>query len=147
MLCPNLIVRDRLEDDFLKGKVFSDRDLIPKAYHIRPEDFILTVLGSDREGGWSSLLSSDIILGNIHQFYQTNKSGQSNLSALMRGPDFALFNDEAHNSPAPEYEATLKRMREKIIFRVDTTATPDRADGQTPDSDMICEYSVTDALA
>jgi len=147
LLCPNLIVRDRLEDDFANGKVFKDRDLIPKSIHTRPEDFILTILGSDREGGWSSLLSSDIILGNIHQFYQSNKSGQSNLSALMNGPDFALFNDEAHNSPAPEYEATLIRMREKTVIRVDTTATPDRADGQTPDSDMIYEYSVTDALA
>ena len=26
----------------------------------------------------------------------------------MNGPDFALFNDEAHNSPATEYEATLQ---------------------------------------
>jgi hypothetical protein len=65
----------------------------------------------------------------------------------MNGPDFALFNDEAHNSPAPEYEATLKRMREKVVLRVDTTATPDRADGKAPDSDMIYEYGVTDALA
>ena len=87
-----------------------------------------------------------MVLGNIHQFYQSNKSGQSNLSALMNGPEFALFNDEAHNSPAPEYEETLTRMREKIVLRVDTTATPDRADGKTPDSDMIFEYGVTDAL-
>ncbi|MBE3046840.1 hypothetical protein IMZ48_30790 [Candidatus Bathyarchaeota archaeon] len=65
----------------------------------------------------------------------------------MNGPEFALFNDEAHNSPAPEYEATLLRMREKVVLRIDTTATPDRADGRTPDSDMIYEYSVTDALA
>jgi len=38
-------------------------------------------------------------------------------------------------------------MREKVLLRVDTTATPDRADGKAPDSDMIYEYSVTDALA
>ena len=31
LLCPNLIVRDRLEDDFKSGKVFTDRDLLPKA--------------------------------------------------------------------------------------------------------------------
>lgn len=29
MLCPNLIVRDRLEEDFEGGKVFKDRDLLP----------------------------------------------------------------------------------------------------------------------
>ncbi len=147
MLCPNLIVRDRLEEDFEGGKVFVNRDLLPGWAHCQPQDFVLTTLGSGREGGWASLFSASVVLGNIHQFYQSNKSGQSNLSALMNGPDFALFNDEAHNSPAPEYEATLKRMREKVTLRLDTTATPDRADGKAPDSDMIYEYGVTDALA
>lgn len=147
LLCPNLIVRDRLEDDFEGGKVFKDRDLLPSWSNLRPQDFPLTTLGSGKDGGWASLLSADVVLGNIHQFYQSNKSGQSNLSALMNGPEFALFNDEAHNSPAEEYYATLQRMREKVVLRVDTTATPDRADGQTPDSDMIYEYSVNDALA
>ncbi|MGH9432262.1 MAG: DEAD/DEAH box helicase [Terriglobia bacterium] len=147
LLCPNLIVRDRLEDDFQDGKVFKDRDLLPSWTHARPQDFVLTTLGSGKEGGWASLLSATVILGNIHQFYQSNKSGQSNLAALMNGPEFALFNDEAHNSPAPEYDATLRRMRDKVSLRVDTTATPDRADGKAPDSDMIYEYSVTDALA
>lgn len=147
MLCPNLIVRDRLDDDFQDGKVFKDRDLLPEWTHHRPQDFVLTTLGSGKEGGWASLFSASVILGNIHQFYLSNKSGQSNLSGIMNGPDFALFNDEAHNSPAQEYEATLKRMREKVVLRVDTTATPDRADGKAPDSDMIYEYGVTDALA
>lgn len=147
LLCPNLIVRDRLEDDFEGGKVFKDRDLIPEWAHCGPKDFTLTTLGSGKEGGWASLFGASLILGNIHQFYQSNKSGQSNLSALMNGPEFALFNDEAHNSPATEYDATLQRMREKIVLRVDTTATPDRADGKVPDSDMIYEYGVTDALA
>jgi type III restriction enzyme len=147
LLCPNLIVRDRLEEDFERGKVFSDRDLLPAWSNFRPQDFPLTTLGSGKSGGWASLLSADVVLGNIHQFYISNRSGQSNLSALMNGPEFVLFNDEAHNSPAEEYYATLQRMREKILLRVDTTATPDRADGQTPDSDMVYEYSVTDALA
>jgi type III restriction enzyme len=147
LLCPNLIVRDRLEDDFEGGKVFKNRDLLPAWATSRPEDFILTTLGSGKERGWASLLSASVVLGNIHQFYLSNKSGQSNLSALMNGPEFALFNDEAHNSPAPEYDATLRHMREKVVLRVDTTATPDRADGRAPDSDMIYEYGVTDALA
>lgn len=146
MLCPNLIVRDRLEDDFTSGKVFQDRHLLPPDQIHKPEDFALTTLGSAREGGWASLFSASVILGNIHQFYQSNKSGQSNLAALMNGPEFALFNDEAHNSPAPEYEETLIRMHKKTVLRVDTTATPDRADGQTPDSHMIFEYDINDAL-
>jgi type III restriction enzyme len=147
LLCPNLIVRDRLEEDFEKGKVFAERGLLPQWSNSRPGDFPLTTLGSGRAGGWAGLFSADVILGNVHQFYQSNKSGQSNLSALMNGPRFALFNDEAHNSPAPEYEATLVRMRDMVVLRVDTTATPDRADGRTPDSEMIYEYGVSDALA
>lgn len=147
MLCPNLIVRDRLEEDFEGGKVFKDRDLLPGWSNLHQADFSLTTLGSGKEGGWASLFGASVILGNIHQFYLSNKSGQSNLSALMNGPEFALFNDEAHNSPAPEYYATLQRMRENVILRLDTTATPDRADGKAPDSDMIYEYGVTDALA
>jgi type III restriction enzyme len=147
LLCPNLIVRDRLEDDFDQGRVFKDRDLLPSWSNVQAQDFPLTTLGSAKEGGWASLFSASVILGNIHQFYQSNKTGQSNLSALMNGPEFALFNDEAHNSPAPEYDAVLRRMREKVVLRVDTTATPDRADGTTPDSDMVFEYGVTDALA
>ena len=146
MLCPNLIVRDRLEDDFQDGKVFDDRGLIPDWAECQASDFALTTLGSG-QGGWANLLGATVIVGNIHQFYPSNKSGQSNLSGLMNGPDFALFNDEAHNSPAPEYDETLKRMRDKVILRLDTTATPDRADGNAPDSEMIYEYSVTDALA
>ena len=149
LLCPNLIVRDRLEDDFKGGKVFIDRDLLPgeNHSHTRPDDFALTTLGSRREGGMADLLGANVILGNIHQFYQSNRSGQSNLAALMSGPKFALFNDEAHNSPAPEYEETLMRMRENIALRLDTTATPDRADNETPDSDMIYEYGISDALS
>ena len=147
LLCPNLIVRDRLEEDFQDGKVFVDRDLIPDGAIVSKDDFALTTLGSDRPGGWANMLGASVILGNIHQFYTSNASGQSNLSGLMNGPSFALFNDEAHNSPAPEWDATLEKMRPQTILRIDTTATPDRADGKSPDSKMIYEYLIQDALA
>lgn len=147
LLCPNLVVRDRLEEDFDGGKVFKDRDLLPDCSYVKPQDFALTTLGSGKEGGWASLLSATVILGNIHQFYGSNRAGRSNLSALMNGPDFVLFNDEAHNSPAEEYENTLRKIQDKVLLRIDTTATPDRADGRTPDSDMVFEYGVDDALA
>ena len=153
LLCPNLIVRDRLEDDFANGKVFVDRDLISKQvadkdrHYLTKDDFSLKVLGGGRTGGRAGLLGADVILGNIHQFYPSNFAGQSNLSTLLNGEPFALFNDEAHNSPAPEWEATLEKLRGHTVLRVDTTATPDRADGQTPDSRMIYEYLIQDALS
>src|SRR4030042_5014781 len=74
LLCPNLIVRDRLEDDFQGGKVFKDRDLIPD-WASATGEFDLTTLGSGKEGGWWSLFSASVILGTIHPFYQSNKSG------------------------------------------------------------------------
>ena len=49
LLCPNTIVRDRLEDDFRDGKVFKDRDLLPEWGHVQPQDFILTTLGSGKD--------------------------------------------------------------------------------------------------
>ena len=147
MLCPNLIVRDRLEEDFENGKVFAERALIPEGSIVSKDDFALTTLGSDRDGGWADMFGANVVLGNIHQFYASNASGLSNLSALLNGPSFALFNDEAHNSPAPQWDAALEKMRPKTILRVDTTATPDRADGQSPASNMIYEYQIGDALA
>lgn len=147
ILCPNLIVRDRLTTDFEKGKVFKDRDFLPSDAEAKPEDFHLTTLGASGGGGYMNLLSSSVILGNIHQFYTSNRSGQSNLAAMMEGENFAIFNDEAHNSAADEYEATLRRLEAKTRLRIDLTATPDRADGQTPTTRMITEYGIADALA
>ncbi len=48
MLCPNLIIRDPLEDDFEAGKVFKDRDSLPDRTHYKPTDFVLTTLGSGK---------------------------------------------------------------------------------------------------
>ena len=147
IICPNLIVRDRLTADFEKGKVFTDRGFLPLTSTVQAEDFHLTTLGGSGGGGYMNLLSSSVILGNIHQFYASSKNGQSNLAALMEGDDFAAFNDEAHNSAAEEYESTLRRMESKTRLRIDLTATPDRADGQTPTTRMIMEYGIADALA
>ena len=147
LLCPNLIVRDRLEDDFENGKVFVDRSLIPQGAIVTKDDFALTTLGSDHPAGWANMLGASVILGNIHQFYTSNAVGQTNLANLLNGPRFAVFNDEAHNSPAPEWDSTLETLRPQTILQVDTTATPHRADGQSPDSRMIYEYLIQDALA
>jgi hypothetical protein len=79
-------VRDRLEDDFEGGRVFKDRDLLPKWAAYRSDDFIVTTLGGGKDGGWASLLSASVVLGNIHQFYLSNKSGESNSSVSTGTP-------------------------------------------------------------
>ena len=150
VLCPNLIVRDRLEADFRTGRVFRERGLIPPAAIVSADDFALTTLGGQSRATASDLFGANVVLANIHQFYRGSKTGQENLWALFGADErpFAVFNDEAHNTPAPQYEATLRDLREHegYSFRLDTTATPDRADGKAIDSRMICEYGVPEAL-
>ena len=150
ILCPNLIVRDRLEADFRGGRVFTDRGLIPPYAPFTADAFALTTLGGSSSASASDLFGSNVVLANIHQFYGKSKTGQENLWALFgaQSTPFAIFNDEAHNSPAPEYDRTLANLREHegYSFRLDTTATPDRADGKAPDSGMIYEYDIPAAL-
>ena len=150
ILCPNLIVRDRLETDFKQGKVFTDRDLIPPDAPFSADAFALTTLGGTSSASATDLFGSNVVLANIHQFYSRSKKGQENLWALFgaQSTPFAIFNDEAHNSPAPEYDRTLADLREHdgYSFRLDTTATPDRADGKAPDSSMVYEYDIPAAL-
>ena len=65
---------------------------------------------------------------------------------MMYVGNIAVFNDEAHNTPALEYSTILNALSTKSKFRLDTTATPNRADGQEPDSEMIQYYDVSKAL-
>jgi len=145
ILVPNLIVRDRLEDDFSQGKVFKKFQLFPEYETHLMNELGLHVLqaGSTPQG----MIESGIILGNIQQFYSSHITGQRNLAYVMdKIGDIVIFNDEAHNTPAPEYSIVLSTLSQKAKFRLDTTATPDRADGQTPDSEMIYHYDISQAL-
>jgi len=146
LLCPNTIVRDRLEDDFAEAKVFRDFGFFPPGTEHYTNELGLHVMQPGE--GPQGIRDNAIILGNIQQLYQSNISGQRNLAVLMNADEkIAVFNDEAHNTPAAEYDSTLFTLQQISQFRLDTTATPDRADGQTPDAKMIFEYSITDAQA
>jgi len=146
VLCPNTIVRDRLEDDLRNAKVFREFGFFPPGYEHFTNELGLHLMepGASPQG----ILENGIILGNIHQLYPSNVSGKRNLAFIMNYvEEIAIFNDEAHNSPAPEYDNVLHLLSKKVKFRLDTTATPDRADGKTPDSKMIFEYAIADAQA
>lgn len=146
LLCPNTIVRDRLEDDFAEAKVFRDFGFFPPGTEHYTNELGLHVMQPSE--GPQGIRANAIILGNIHQLYQSNISGQRNLSVLMNTDErIAVFNDEAHNTPAVEYDNTLFTLKQISQFRLDTTATPDRADGKTPGTKMIFEYGITDAQA
>lgn len=146
LLCPNTIVRDRLEDDFQNGEVFRKFGFFPPGTEHYTNELGLHVMqpGSSPQG----IRDNGIILGNIQQLYDSNINGKRNLAVLLSSANrIAVFNDEAHNTPATEYDNTLFTLKQISKFRLDTTATPDRADGKTPDSKMIFEYSITDAQA
>lgn len=146
LLCPNTIVRDRLEDDFKEAKVFRDFGFFPHGTEHFTNELGLHVMqpGSSPQG----IRDNGVILGNIHQLYESNTNGKRNLAVLMNSDEkIAVFNDEAHNTPAAEYDNTLFTLKQISKFRLDTTATPDRADGQSPDTKMIFEYGIHDAQA
>jgi type III restriction enzyme len=144
LLCPNTIVRDRLEDDFTDAKVFRNFGLFPAGAEHYANELGLHVL--ERGAAPQGILDNGVVLGNIQQLYQTHITGQRNLAVLMNYvSELAVFNDEAHNTPAPEYDNVLYALSKRCKFRLDTTATPDRADGKTPDAEMIYEFGIYDA--
>jgi type III restriction enzyme len=146
LLTPNTIVRDRLEADFKASKVFHDFDLFPPMQSHYLNDLGLHVLQSG--SGPQGMLESGVVLANIQQLYGKDGAVNEKLAYVMNFlGELALFNDEAHNTPAPEYTEILNALSKKQVFRLDTTATPDRADGQEPDSEMVYEYGIPEALA
>lgn len=149
ILVPNIIVKDRLERDFLprinEKSVFEKFDYFPQEYKYLEQELSAHILESNQSP--QGILDSGIVIGNIQQLYESNASGKRNLDWFInKTGNFAIFNDEAHNTPAQEYTRVLKILHPKIEFRLDTTATPDRADGRTPDSEMIEEYNISNAL-
>lgn len=144
VLTPNTIVRARLETDFKNGEIFNKFEFATETNKILLNEIGLHVMKSGEQP--QGMIESGIILGNIQQLYTSNGINR-NLAYLQEFiGDVAIFNDEAHNTPAPEYTNVLNILSEKCRFRLDTTATPNRADGSEPDSEMIYHYDVSNAL-
>jgi len=142
---PNLIVRDRLKSDFEDSRVFKNFQFFTKQNEILLNELTLHVMESGKQP--QGMLDSGIVLGNVQQLYSSHITGKRNLSYILENlGDVAIFNDEAHNTPAQEYSNVLNTLLPKSRFRLDTTATPNRADGQEPDSEMIYYYDVSRAL-
>jgi len=144
ILAPNTIVRARLESDFRDGAVFEKFEFATQQNRVLLNELGLHVM---RSGGQpQGMIESGIILGNIQQLYASGGQNRNLAYMLEFTGDLAIFNDEAHNTPAPEYTNILNTLSEKCRFRLDTTATPNRADGQEPDSEMIYHYDISRAL-
>lgn len=144
ILVPNTIVRSRLIDDF---DIHSDT----YAYNTFPFFSNSFLPLKDRlslhvmQAGESSagVRAASIILGNIHQIYEKTdnwKVIRDNVDSLV------IFNDEAHNTKAEQYNELINKLKPKRFFRLDTTATPDRLDGLCPDSKMVFIYTIAEAM-
>ena len=151
LLSPNTIVRERLRVDFIQpsrpDSVWRKFNLFPPEVAHYVHDMTLHVL--EPGSGSAGIRSAAVTLGNIHQLYPSNSQGKENLAVILNHLGrVAVFNDEAHNTVAQRYDEILDLFSQsgKTVIRVDTTATPDRADGEVPRSRMIYLYGIKQAV-
>ncbi len=151
VITPNTIVRERLRQDFEKpdrdDSVWKRFQFFPPEYAHFVHDMVLHVLESG--SGSAGIRNASITLCNIHQLYTSSDQGAENFAVIMNHTGrIAVFNDEAHNTVAPKYDELLDSLSQsgKTFLRVDTTATPDRADKENPRSRMIYEYGIKQAV-
>ena len=149
IICPNLIVKDRLATDFVRS-ADNDNKTVFEKWSLTPDDTLnqkisATVLESGNDP--QSMLDADIVITNIQELYTSGTNTARNLDFLVtKVGNIAIFNDEAHNSVADEFTRVLNILKDKTKLRVDTTATPERADGSYPDSKLIYNFDITAAM-
>lgn len=145
VITPNLIVRERLNDGFKPndpGNVFLTFPFFFGADADWPKRMVTHILESGRDA--AGIRQANIIIGNVHQLYE----GKDNWRVVAANCDqLAIYNDEAHNTRADQYNDLINKLRPKRFLRLDTTATPDRLDGLHPDSEMIYVYTIREAMA
>jgi len=144
ILTPNTIVRERLVDDFDPNSDTYIYDIFPffaNSYEPLKDRISLHIMKPKESA--TGIRAGTIILGNIHQIYERTdnwKVLRDNVESLV------IFNDEAHNTKAEQYDDLINKLKPKRFFRLDTTATPDRLDGKHPDSKMIFVYPIAEAM-
>lgn len=144
ILTPNTIVRGRLVDEFDKNSETYIYDIFSfftnSNEHLKGRISLHIMKPTESAAG---IRAGTIILGNIHQIYERTdnwKVLRDNVESLC------IFNDEAHNTKAEQYNDLIGKLKPKRFLRLDTTATPDRLDALCPDSKMIFVYSIAEAM-
>ena len=94
IITPNLIVRDRLQDDFLRSPV--DGKTIFERWSIFPDENLnksITTALIESGSGPQGMITSDIILTNVQELYTSGTNTARNLSFLKENfPHIAIFN-------------------------------------------------------
>jgi type III restriction enzyme len=144
ILVPNTTVRARLVDAFDPKRpeyVFRVFPFFCGTHADDGERLSLHVMEPGKSA--AGIRSANIVLGNVHQIYE----GKDNWRVIYENcARLAIFNDEAHNTKAEQYNDLINKLKPKRVIRIDTTATPDRLDGLHPDSEMIYVYGIREAM-
>ena len=89
LLCPNLIVRDRLEEDFQDGKVFAVIETCCRLAQLRPRTTShCPRWGATARKGGRTCLARASSSATSTSFIRATRAVRSNLAALMNGPDY-----------------------------------------------------------
>jgi len=172
VIAPNIIVFERLKDDFESGKIFKDWDLIPNEWK---HDWQMTYIlrGESRKTSTEGTL----YLTNIHQLYEprnndnyddpvnrllgpkpkeaTGSWEEDLLDRIKAHDDLLIINDEAHHVHDEDLEwmqvifrlhNNLKdRGGKGLSLQLDFTATPKDQNG-TFFPWIICDYPLAQAI-
>lgn len=172
VIAPNVIVFERLKEDFENGKIFQDWDLIPPEWkHDWQMTFIMR--GESRK----STTEGTLYLTNIHQLYKgrdaekevdpvtrllgpkpkdaTGSWEEDILERVQKHNDLLIINDEAHHVHDTDlewYKVILnlhKNLKEKhgtgLSLQLDFSATPKDPNG-TFFPWIICDYPLAQAI-
>src|SRR3989338_4113051 len=122
-------------------EILGEKDLLTNIYEPLKDRISIHIMKPSESP--AGIRAGTIILGNIHQIYERTDNWRvlrDNVESLC------IFNDEAHNTKAEQYDDLMNKLKPKRFFRLDTTATPDRLDGLHPDSKMIFVYPIAEAM-
>lgn len=144
VLVPNTTVRARLVDAFDPKSQDYVFKVFPFFFGLHESEKDRISLHVMKQGTSSAgIRAASIILGNVHQIYE----GKDNWRVIYENCDrLAIYNDEAHNTKAEQYNDLINKLKPKRSLRLDTTATPDRLDGLHPDSQMVYVYDIRQAM-
>lgn len=175
LIAPNVIVYQRLLEDFRGGSIFRTDPLVPREWE---SDWQFTVITRD-----DSIVSSTpgtLYVTNIHQLYesrgqQREGSEPAAMTAVLGGPrpgslegtgiglrerilshdNLMVLNDEGHHIHTDELEwaQVIKRMDEELRSRtgtgiraqLDFSATPKRTNGELFD-EIVVDYPIAQAV-
>ena len=171
LIAPNVIVYQRLLDDFRGGGIFQRDPLVPKEWEA---DWQFTVV--TRDDPVRSSTPGTLYLTNIHQLYDAPRPKTAEpeaLTAVLGGPasvasrgaglrermaahgELLVLNDEGHHVHTPEMkwweviEGLDKGLREGtgrgLRAQLDFTATPKRTDGALFPQ-IVVDYPIAQAV-